>query len=84
MTPIELIEGHAADLAGLAPLVIERLRKGESLGIALIRAGVSEPTRRALLAHYVTEELADGLDRHYVLDNAGRYEEAFRAELAVD
>src|SRR6185295_19032265 len=34
--------------------------------------------------HFVSEELADGLDRHYVLDNAGRYEEAFRAELAVD
>jgi len=84
MTPIELIEGHAPDLAGLAPQVIERLRNGESLGIALIRADVSEPTRRALLAHYVTEELADGLDRHYVLDNAGRFEEAFRAELAVD
>ena len=84
MTPVELIEGHAADLAGLAPQVIGRLRNGESLGIALIRADVSEPTRRALLAHYVAEELADGLDRHYVLDNAGRYEEAFRAELAVD
>ena len=84
MTPVELIEGHAADLGGRAPQVIERLRNGESLGIALIRADVSEPTRRDLLAHYVTEELADGLDNHYVLDNAGMYEEAFRAELAVD
>jgi hypothetical protein len=84
MTPVELIEGHAADLHGRAPAVIERLRSGESLGLALIRADVSEPTRRDLLAHYVTEELADGLDNHYVLDNAGMYEEAFRAELAVD
>jgi len=84
MTPVELIEGHAADLGGRASQVIERLRNGESLGIALIRADVSEPTRRDLLAHYVTEELADGLDTHYVLDNAGMYEEAFRAELAVD
>src|SRR5262249_47661072 len=64
--------------------VIERLRSGESLGIAMIRADVPEPARRDLLAHFVSEELADGLDRHYVLDNAGRYEEAFRAELAVD
>ena len=64
--------------------MIERLRSGESLGIALIRADVPEPIRRALLAHFVSEELADGLDRHYVLDNAGRHEEAFRAELAVD
>jgi citrate transporter len=84
MTPVELIEGHATDLRGRAPQVIERLRSGESLGLALIRADVSEPTRRDLLAHYVTEELADGLDNHYVLDNAGMYEEAFRAELAVD
>jgi len=49
----------------------------------MIRAGVHEPTRRMLLAHFVSEELADGLDRHYVLDNAGQYEEAFRAELTV-
>jgi Na+/H+ antiporter NhaD/arsenite permease-like protein len=84
MTPIELIDGHAPDLDGRATQVMDRLRAGESLGIALIRADVSEPTRRALLAHYVTEELADGLDRHYVFDNAGRYEEAFHAELAVD
>jgi hypothetical protein len=45
---------------------------------------VSEPTRRLLLGHFVTEELADGLDRHYVYAQAGRDEEAFRAELAVD
>ena len=84
MTPIELIEGHAVDLEGRAEAVMERLRTGESLGIAMIRADVPEPTRRDLLAHFVSEELADGLDRHYVLDNAGQYEEAFRAELAVD
>jgi len=84
MTPVELIEGHAAGLGGQADAILKRLRMGESLGIALIRSDVSEPTRRDLLAHFVSEELADGLDRHYVLDNAGRYEEAFRAELAVD
>jgi hypothetical protein len=84
LTPVELIEGHAQDLEGRAPDVVERLRAGESLGIAMIRADVREPTRRLLLGHFVTDELADGLDRHYVYDNAGRYEEAFRAELAVD
>ena len=71
MTPVELIEGHAADLSGKTPQVIERLRNGESLGIALIRADVSEPTRRDLLAHYVTEELADGLDNHYIWTTPG-------------
>ena len=43
-----------------------------------------QPTRRELLAHYVSEELADGLDNHYILENAGEYDAAFRAELAVD
>ncbi len=37
-----------------------------------------------LLGHFVSDELADGLDRHYLYDAAGDYEEAFRAELAVD
>jgi Na+/H+ antiporter NhaD/arsenite permease-like protein len=84
MTPVELIEGHAAGLDGRARAVIERLRNGEALGLALIRADVPEPTRRLLLGHYVSDELADGLDTHYVYENAAQYEEAFRAELAVD
>jgi len=84
MTPIELVEGHSADLGDRASAVAERLRGGEPLGLALIRSDVSEPTRRLLLGHFVTDELADGLDTHYVLDNAGQYEEAMRAELAVD
>jgi len=84
MTSVELIEGHAADLDGRADDVVSRLRGGESLGLAMIRADVPQPTRRLLLGHFVSDELADGLDNHYILDNAGRYEEAFRAELAVD
>ena len=84
MTPVELIEGHAVDLDGRGPAVVERLRRGESLGLAMIRSDVPEPTRRLLLGHFVSDELADGLDTHYILDNAGMYEEAFRAELAVD
>jgi hypothetical protein len=84
MTSVELIEGHAADLEGRAADVVSRLRGGESLGLAMIRADVPQPMRRLLLGHFVSDELADGLDNHYVLDNAGRYEEAFRAELAVD
>jgi hypothetical protein len=84
MTPVELIEGHAADLGDRVDPVLERLRNGESLGLAMIRADVPEPTRRALLGHYVSEELADGLDRHYVYDAAGAYEQAVYAEQAVD
>jgi len=84
MTPIELVEGHSADLGDRTSIVAARLRAGEPLGLALIRSDVSEPTRRLLLGHFVTDELADGLDTHYILDNAGQYEEAMRAELAVD
>lgn len=84
MTPMELIEGHAAHLGGRAEAVLERLRNGESLGLAMVRADVPEPARRELLGHYVSEELADGLDGHYVYDAAGEYELAFQAEQAVD
>jgi hypothetical protein len=84
MTPVELVEGHGPQLKEFAGPVMERLRHGESLGLALVKEGVPVETRRALLAHFVTEELADGLDRHYLYDAAGRYEEALGAELAVD
>jgi hypothetical protein len=84
ITPVELVEGHADVLEGRAPLVIDRIRRGESLGLALVHEDVEVGARRLLLGHFVSEELADGLDRHYLYDAAGRYEEAFRAELAVD
>jgi hypothetical protein len=57
---------------------------GESLGIAMIRADVPELTRKMLLGHYVSDELADGLDRHYIYAQEGLDEQAFMAELAVD
>jgi hypothetical protein len=63
---------------------MERLRMGESLGIAMIRADVSEDDRKILLGHFVTDELADGLDRHYIYAQEGLDEQAFMAELAVD
>ena len=60
------------------------MRGGESLGLALIHADVPWRPAALLLGHFVTEELADGLDRHYVLDAAGDVRRAFQAELAVD
>ena len=42
--------------------------------IALVREHVPEPLRKKLLGHFVSEELADSLDRHYVLDVAGDHE----------
>jgi Na+/H+ antiporter NhaD/arsenite permease-like protein len=84
ITPVELVEMHAPILEGRGPAVVDRLRRGEPLGLAMIRADVSQPTRRLLLGHYVSDDLADGLDNHYVLDNAEQYEQALYAELAVD
>src|SRR5262249_47568506 len=84
ITPVELIEGHADALADRAGPVMERIRRGESVGLALVREDVPVETRRMLLAHFVAEELADGLDRHYLYQAAGRDQEAFYAELAVD
>jgi Na+/H+ antiporter NhaD/arsenite permease-like protein len=83
ITAVELIEIHADNLEGKGPAIIQRLRNGESLGLAMIRADVPEPTRRLLLGHYVSDELADGLDNHYIFDNAEQYERALHAELAV-
>lgn len=84
MTPVELIEGHADDLDGRAGEVMARLRHGETLGAAMVRAEVPAPVRRALLGHFVLEELADGLDRHYQHAVTGESEMAFQAEQAVD
>jgi hypothetical protein len=85
MTPAELIEGHREELgAETAERVMARLGQGESLGIAMIRADVPELTRKMLLGHFVTDELADGLDRHYIYAQEGLDEQAFIAELAVD
>lgn len=49
MTPVELVEGHATQLQGYLQPVIDRLRHGESLGLALVHADVPVETRRLLL-----------------------------------
>ena len=84
ITPVELVENHAADLGEKTDPALERLRRGESLGIALVHEGVPEPTRRKLLGHFVSEDLAEALDRHYVFDSMGRHQEALEAEKSVD
>src|SRR5207245_1620788 len=84
LIPVELVEDFATELEGRADAVLERLRNGEPLGLALVHEDVPVGARRMLLGHFVTEELADGLDRHYLYEAAGRYEEALGAELAVD
>ena len=84
ITPVELVENHSTDLGEKTEPVLERLRHGESLGIALVREGVPETTRKKLLGHFVSEDLAGALDRHYVLDAVGQHQEALEAEKSVD
>ena len=84
LTPVELIEDHAAELGKHTEGVLERVREGDALGIALVRENVPHPIRTKLLAQFVSEGLADSLDRHYVLDVGGDHIRALEAERAVD
>jgi hypothetical protein len=72
LTPIELIEQHERELGTKTEALLERVREGEALGIAMVRENISETLRKKLLGHFVSEDLADTLDRHYVLNAGGR------------
>jgi Na+/H+ antiporter NhaD/arsenite permease-like protein len=84
LTPVELVEAHAQHLDGKAPAIIQKIQTGTSLGRALVEADLPWEIRELLLGHYVTEELAASLDRHYVLDAMGDDEGAMLAEQWVD
>jgi hypothetical protein len=84
LSSIELVESSAEQLGEKADRVVARLRAGESLGIALVHESVAPGTRKQLLGHFVSEDLADALDRHYVLDDAGDHRGALEAESIVD
>jgi Na+/H+ antiporter NhaD/arsenite permease-like protein len=84
LTTIQLVHDHAGQLDRHTEPMLAGLRHGESLGLALVREGVPEPLRIQLLGHFVSEDLAESLDRHYLLDAAGDREGAIGAERAVD
>lgn len=84
LTPVELVEAHADHLQGKAPEIVAKLQHGTSLGRALVDAELPWEIRELLLGHYVSEELAASLDRHYVLDSMGDDEGAMMAEQWVD
>jgi hypothetical protein len=84
LTPVEFVENHAAELNDKTDLVLERLREGESVGVALVHEEVPEVTRKKLLGRFVSEDLAESLDRHYVLNAAGDHAGALVAERTVD
>jgi Na+/H+ antiporter NhaD/arsenite permease-like protein len=80
LTPIGLTEEHERELGDYTVPVQERLRRGECLGMALLHANVPEPLRLKLLGHFVSEELAQSLDRHYVLEAAGDHSGSLDAQ----
>ena len=84
VTPVELVEDHAEELGARTEAVLQRLRAGDSLGLAMVRERVPPAIRKSLLGHLVSEDLADSLDRHYVLDAAGDHAGALKAERSVD
>ena len=84
LTPVELVESHAAFLGRHVTGVLQRIRSGRPLGAALVHEQVPAEVRQELLGHYTSEELAHSLDRHYVLDAAGDDEGAMLAEQWVD
>jgi hypothetical protein len=83
LTPIEFVEDRATDLGSHGAGVLKWLRNGESFGLALFRENVPEETRKKLLGQYVSEELADSLDRHYQLLFARDQEGARLAERSI-
>jgi hypothetical protein len=84
LTPIEFVENHMAELGGHADGVLKWLHQGESLGLSLFRENVPEATRRELLGLFVSEDLAESLDRHYALAFARDIEGAKQAERSID
>jgi hypothetical protein len=81
LTPIEFVEAHEAEIGPATQGVLERLHRGESLGEALVRENVPAATRKMLLGRFVSEDLDEPLDRHYVLLAQG---DAAGAERAAD
>ena len=66
LSAVELVESSETELGAHTEPVLARLRNGEPLGLALVRENVPEATRKKLLGHFVAEDLANSLDRHYV------------------
>ena len=84
VTPVELVEDNAAEFGDHTEPVMARLRGGDSFGLAMVRERVPPEIRKKMLGHLVSEDLADSLDEHYLLANAGDHAGALKAEQQVD
>jgi Na+/H+ antiporter NhaD/arsenite permease-like protein len=84
LTPVEFLEGHAADIGDKLKPVLDRIHRGVPMGEAMVQEGVPETTRKMLLGRFLSEDLAEPLDRRYVLLAAGDAAGADRADNDVD
>ncbi|OGR54329.1 MAG: hypothetical protein A3I11_05060 [Elusimicrobia bacterium RIFCSPLOWO2_02_FULL_39_32] len=66
LIPVEFIDSYEKDLGVHLKGVTERLHNGEPLGSAMVREGVPEELRKKMLGHFITEELQEALDQHYI------------------
>ena len=71
LTPVEYAEEHGALLGTHEARVVERLRNGEPIGLAMVEEGVPEAARKQVLRGFLTEENAGALDLHYILEARG-------------
>lgn len=84
VTAVELLEKHETEMGEVVSERIQkRLRHGEPLGVALVRESIPEVMRKRILGEFVSEDLVDSLDQHYVLAVVGDEEGARRQERAV-
>jgi len=79
LSPVEFVEEHS-DVVPDLEAVLQRLRRGEPLGAALVAEGIRPEVRQKVLAAFATEELAATLDRHYVAADRGDVVGADRAD----
>lgn len=66
LIPIEFIDGYADLLGSHLEAVTQRLHQGAPFGLALVEEKVDAQTRRKLLGEFISEDLAESLDDHYL------------------
>jgi hypothetical protein len=79
----EFVQRNRDVLGAESGAVMERVQRGESLGLALVEAGVQPTVRRALLGEFTDVSLAAKLDRHYELVQAKQSPGEDEGEAAV-
>lgn len=65
LIPSEFAVQHKDELSSHYEAVEKHLHAGDSLGLAMVKSGVPSDIRRKLLGLFLSENLADELDRHY-------------------